>query len=88
MIDLWALLVENIFGSFYVAILGLAAIFLIILILGGVSFLTALWYDGIFLVVMNLGYGTRIIPALVFIALFLWFALQIKGYIERSGGNY
>lgn len=88
MIDLWNLFVENVFGGFHMAVGGMGGILLVILILGGVSLLTAMWYDGIFFAVMYMGYGPRIIPAVIFIALMVWFFLQLKGFIDRSGGNY
>jgi len=61
MMDFWSLFVENTFGGFYVSILALAAIFLVILMMGGVSIYTALWFCGIFLFVMCLGNGAWII---------------------------
>ncbi|MCK9370013.1 hypothetical protein M0R04_08930 [Candidatus Dojkabacteria bacterium] len=88
MIDLWAFLVEGVFGGFHMTVAGLAGLFLIILMIGGVSLLTAMWYDAIFGTVMYMGYGTRLVPALVLLLLLVWFFLQFKGFIDRSGGNY
>jgi len=67
---------------------GLAGLFLIILMIGGVSLLTAMWYDGIFVTVMYMGWGPRMIPAIILILLMVWFFLQLKGFIDRAGGNY
>ena len=61
MMDFWALFVTYTFGGFYIAILSLAMIFLLILMMGGVSIYTALWFCGIFLFVMCLGNGSWII---------------------------
>ena len=61
MMDFWSLFVEYTFGGFYTAIVSLAGIFLVILMMGGVSIYTALWFCGIFLFVMCLGNGSWII---------------------------
>jgi len=61
MIDFWSLFVEYTFGGFYPAIISLALIFLVILMMGGVSTYTAMWFCGIFLFVMCLGNGVWII---------------------------
>lgn len=88
MVDLWWLFVENVFGGFYLAVIGLAAIYFVILVMGGVSLLTNIYYNMIFFTIMMMGYGTRLIPALVLISLIVWFFMQLKGYIDRSAGNY
>jgi len=85
---MWAFLVEGVFGGFHMTVAGLAGLFLIILMIGGVSLLTAMWYDGIFVTVMYMGWGPRMIPAIILILLMVWFFLQLKGFIDRAGGNY
>jgi hypothetical protein len=88
MIDLWTLFVENVFGSYHLAVFGLCGLILIILMIGGVSLLTNLYFNVIFLGVMYLGYGQRLIMVLISILLITWTLLQLKGFIDRSGGNY
>jgi len=59
--DLWTLLVELTFGGFYSAVFGMTFIFLIILMMGGISIYTAMWFCAIFLFVMFLANGVWII---------------------------
>lgn len=88
MIDLWGLFVENVFGSFHLAVFGICALMLIILMIGGVSILTNLYFNGIFISIMYLGYGPRLLAVLMFVSLIAWALMQFKGFIDRSGGNY
>jgi len=87
--DLWDLLITYTFGGFYSAILGMATIFLIILMMGGVSIYTALWFCGIFLFVMCLGNGSLLIVAAVSIIIIFQLVRGIQAYMEASyyGGN-
>jgi hypothetical protein len=82
------LFVENIFGSFHLAVFGLVGLMLIILMIGGVSILTNLYYNAIFITVMYLGYGPRLLAVLLFVAMITWTLLQFKGFVDRSAGNY
>ena len=82
--DLWDLLIVYTFGGFYSAILGMATIFLIILMMGGVSIYTALWFCGIFLFVMCLGNGTLLVVVLVSIIIIFQLVRGIQAYMEAS----
>ena len=57
MMNLWDLFVEQIFGSFWPAVIFIALIFFIILILGGISFYTVIIFEIYFLLAMAIGYG-------------------------------
>jgi len=57
MMNLWDVFVEQIFGSFWAAVLFLAIIFFIILMLGGISFYTVIIFEVYFLLAMAIGYG-------------------------------
>jgi len=68
MLNLWDLFVEQIFGSFWPAVLFIAIIFFIILILGGISFYTVIIFELYFIMAMAIGYGYPILvfPVLLF----------------------
>lgn len=61
MMDLWTLFVDNIFGSFWVAILFIVLFFFIILMLGGISYYSITLFIAYFLLAMSLGYGYSLI---------------------------
>jgi len=87
MIDLWGLFVENVFGSFHLAVIGLCGLMLVILMIGGVSLLTNLFFNLIFLGIMYMGYGQRLIMVLISVFIISWTLFQWKGYLDRSGGG-
>ena len=80
--DLWTLLVEYTFGGFYSAVFGMAFIFLIILMMGGVSIFTAFWFVGIFLFTMFLGNGTWIIVLPISAIILFQFIRGITAYVD------
>jgi len=86
--DLWYLFVEQVFGGFHLAVFGIAFVFLIIMMMGGVSILTNLWYNTVFIGVMYMGYGPRLIPAMFFMIALFYAIMQAKGFFQRSGGDY
>ena len=87
--DLWSLLVEYTFGGFYSAIFGMALVFLVILMMGGVSIFTALWFCGIFLFIMFLANGTLIVVLPISILIIYMFAKGCLSFYEAAywGGN-
>ena len=80
--DFWSLFVEYTFGGFYPAILSLALIFLVILMMGGVSVYTAMWFCGIFLFVMCLGNGVWIIVLPISIGILFMFVKGMTAFID------
>ena len=80
--DLWTLLVELTFGGFYSAVFGMAFIFLIILMMGGVSIYTAMWFCAIFLFVMFLGNGVWIIVVPISILIIFMFVKGFTAFID------
>jgi hypothetical protein len=82
MMDLWMLLVEYVWGGFYAAIFGMAMIFLVILMMGGVSIFTALWFCGIFLFVMFLGNGVWLIVLPVSILIIYMFVKGFTAFVD------
>ena len=65
LMDLWTLFVENIFGSFWVAVLFITLFFFIILMLGGISYYTIIIFLMYFLLAMTLGYGYSLFSFLI-----------------------
>lgn len=87
MMDLWTLLVENLFGGFWISIVGLIVIMAIILMMGGVSFLTVIIFSTFFILSMAIGYGHPIITIPIVIGIFVLFMLELIGFIESGGGQ-
>lgn len=65
MIDLWQLLVVDLFQGFWAAVIGLTLLFYIIMVIGKVSQVTTLNFLSIFLLSMALGYGYSLISILL-----------------------
>lgn len=82
--DLWELFVINIFGSFWLAIFGLAAIMAIIFAFGGISAYSNGTFIGIFLLAMLVGYGQPFIPLFVFLGICFYTASQIVKYVNHT----
>ena len=80
--DLWSLLVEYTFGGFYSAVFGMTFIFLIILILGGISIYTAMWFCATFLFVMFLANGVWIIVVPISILIIFMFERGFTAFID------
>lgn len=78
------MLITYTFGSFYGAIFGMALIFLIILMMGGVSIFTAMWFCATFLFVMFLGNGVWLIVLPISIVIILAFIKGLTIYIEST----
>ncbi len=64
--DLWTLLVVNLFQSFWLAVLGLVALFYLILISGKVSQVTTINFLIIFVLAMALGYGFSLVTIILY----------------------
>ncbi len=65
MIDLWTLLVVDVFSSFWMAVLGLSALFFIIFMIGKVSPVTTFNFISLFILAMAIGYGPLLIAILI-----------------------
>ena len=64
MIDLWTLLVVDLFQGFWLAVLGLIALFWIIFVIGRVSQVTIFNFVSLFILAMAIGYGHGLIMIL------------------------
>jgi hypothetical protein len=82
MMDFWTLFVENVFGGFYAAVFGLCVIFMIILMMGGVSIYTSMFFIGIFLYVMMLGNGVWIIVLPIWVWIFYMFMKGLVAFVD------
>jgi hypothetical protein len=83
MLNLWELFVEQIFGSFWVAVLFIMLIFFIILMLGGISFYTVLIFMIYFITAMAIGYGYPLITLGVATFGTLYCIFQIIRWMEN-----
>lgn len=84
-LDFWNVFVNLIFGGFWVAVLGLALLFFVIMMIGRVSIYSNMWFAGLFILAMSLGYGYMIISLIISLAILIAFILAMRGYIERGG---
>ncbi|MGC9309797.1 MAG: hypothetical protein ACP5D2_03840 [Candidatus Nanoarchaeia archaeon] len=82
--DLWTLFVENIFGGFWIAVFALLFIFVIILVLGGVSGLSILMFTQTFLLAMAWGYGLSLMSVLIFLVIGLWVGAQFIKFSNET----
>ena len=82
-LDLWTLFVQYTFGSFWLAVIGLAFVMFVIMgVLGRTSVYTTMWYGFFFLQVMALGYGYVLITTVITLILLVGFYFSWKSYID------
>ena len=77
MMDLWTLFVDNVFGGFWMAVIGLIFAQALILFVGRVSAYSVGIFIGLFLLAMALGFGQMIITIPIVIAIGWWTYSQI-----------
>ena len=82
MIDLWTLLVVDLFQSFWLAVVGLAVLFWIIFTIGRVSQVTIFNFVSIFILAMAIGYGYALITILLTITILTIHFLAIPRLIN------
>ena len=82
--DLWTLLVETIFGSFWLAVIGMVIIMFLIMAMGRISAWTNLTYQGIFLFVMSIGYGYRLFSIIIWVGLMIWCWSEINKFFKME----
>lgn len=81
--DLYTLFIENVFGGFWLAVIGLAAVFFLMLAMGGVSAYSIGIFVMVFALAMAIGYGNSIITVPIVIFILSWSILQIKRHYEE-----
>lgn len=82
MIDLWTLLVIDLFQSFWMAVIAVAALLWVIMAIGNVSRLTTGNFVSLFILTMALGYGFTTISILIFIGYLVLHLLAIPRVIN------
>lgn len=81
--DLWTVFVVNVFGGFWLSVLGLMTIIGIIMVMGGLSILTLIYYEMIFLYAMAIGYS-NLIGIFLFGLILFWSIIQVGRLINSS----
>jgi len=82
-LDFFTLFVSYVFGSFWIAVLGLAFVMFIVMgVLGRISIYSTMWYCIMFIQVMALGYGYLLITTTVTLLLMIGFFFSWKSYID------
>ena len=71
MIDLWTLLVVNLFQGFWMAVIGISFIMYLIFMVGRVSQVTAYNFLTIFALAMSIGYGYILYSIIITIVIFI-----------------
>ena len=83
--DLYTVFVEAVFGGFWLSVFALALIMFIMLgPLGGLSQFTAMYYCGIFMYAMALGYTHPLILIPMWTALMGWTVFQFFKYLNSG----
>jgi len=84
-LDFWTLGVQYVFGSFWLAVIGIALlIFVIMGLLGRISIYSTMWYCIMFLLAMTIGYGFVLLNLIVTALLILAVYFSAKSYIESK----
>lgn len=82
--DLWTFFVENLFGSFWLSVLGIGVgIFVILAVLGKLSRLSVTFYLLLFLMNMTLGFGYKWLTVIVGFLLLIFVYLAYQSSTER-----
>ena len=85
-LDLWTLLVDLVFGGFWMSVIGMAlVIFIIMGFLGRISIFTCQWYISMFVLSMSLGYGMATVNLVLSTILVVMFMFSLRGYLDRTG---
>jgi len=85
--DLWEVLVESVFGGFWISVFGMIMIFWIILSIGKVSRWTTLNFNLMFLFCMTAAYGYRILTIGIFVIITFYAVVSIWLRKLNSGGQ-
>lgn len=83
MMNVWDVFVENIFGSFFVAVIFICLIFYIILMVGNITHFTNLIFMMFFVLSMALGYGGLLVVFIISFSGFLYFIYQLIKFFEN-----
>jgi len=84
MMDLYTVFVENVFGGFWLSVLGLACIMGFILLMGGISPFSIMTFLIIFFFAMSAGYGMEIVSIPFIVAVVIWGLFQVYKTMASS----
>lgn len=81
--DLWTLLVVQLFGGFWLAAFGIAALlFILMAVFGRMSTLSTMNYLLVYFLAMSIGYGYRWLTVLIGFLILLGFYISFKNYFS------
>ena len=84
-LDLWTLLVENVFGGFWLTVVGLGLVqFIIMGVLGKMSIYTVTWIIVMFVVTLSIGYGYLLLNILITSLLLIAVFFSWRSYIDSK----
>lgn len=83
LMNLWDLFVEQLFGSFLIAILFIGLILFLILMLGGISYFTIIVFLFYFYLAMAIGYGYVIVAFAITVFGVGYFIFQVIKWMEN-----
>lgn len=86
-LDLWTLFINYVFGSFWLAVIGLCLLMFIILMLGRISIYTSTMYIILFVLAMALGYGIVIVNMFITLMMLVAFYFSWIKYLNSAGGS-
>ncbi len=69
------------------SVFGMLGVFMIILMMGGLSFLSVIIYLTFFILSMAIGYGHPLITIPIVIGIFAMFCFELIGTLEHGGGQ-
>jgi hypothetical protein len=81
-LDLWSTLILGVFGSFWLAIIGIGVVIFIIMgVLGRVSIYTTTWYIIFYVLAFALGYGYVTLNILISLSVLVGFYFAMRNYL-------
>ena len=85
-LDIYALVIEQVAGSWWLGVLGLMVIFAIIMVMGNVSFYTTIVFNSFFLLAIAIGYGYPLVTIPLAISIFGFFVYELITFLDRGPG--
>lgn len=81
--NLWDILVEDLAGGFWIAVIIIVVCFGLILMFGGISFLSNMNFNLIFVFAMAIGFGQALISIILWILLVGWAVSEVLLYYRE-----
>lgn len=84
-LDFWTVFVSYVFGSFWLAVIGLMLLFFFILaVIGKCSVYTVTWFNILFLLAMAIGYGLVVVTTIINFAFLIYFYFSWSKVIDMK----